>query len=63
MVGWFKSRLPYIIAAVVLLIVEILIGLFVHDGFVRPYIGDVLVAQAEQKGSVGFAYTFPIIFQ
>lgn len=43
MVGWFKSRLPYIIAAVVLLIVEILIGLFVHDGFVRPYIGDVLV--------------------
>lgn len=26
------------------------------------YIGDILVAQAEQKGSVGFAYTFPIVF-
>lgn len=26
------------------------------------YIGDILVAQAEQKGSIGFAYTFPIIF-
>lgn len=43
MVSWFKSRLPYIIATVVLLVVEMLIGLFVHDGFVRPYIGDVLV--------------------
>ena len=26
------------------------------------YIGDILVAKAEQKGSVGFAYTFPIVF-
>lgn len=26
------------------------------------YIGDVLIAKAEQKGSVGFAYTFPIVF-
>ena len=26
------------------------------------YIGDILIAQAEQKGSVGFAYTFPITF-
>ena len=26
------------------------------------YIGDILVAQAEAKGSVGFAYTFPIVF-
>lgn len=26
------------------------------------YIGDILIAQAEQKGSVGFAYTFPIVF-
>ena len=26
------------------------------------YIGDILVAQAEQKGSIGFAYTFPIVF-
>jgi uncharacterized small protein (DUF1192 family) len=26
------------------------------------YIGDILIAKAEQSGSVGFAYTFPIIF-
>lgn len=26
------------------------------------YIGDILVAQAESKGSIGFAYTFPIAF-
>lgn len=26
------------------------------------YIGDILVAKSEQNGSVGFAYTFPIIF-
>ena len=30
---------------------------------IAVYIGEVLIAQAEQKGSVGFAYTFPIIFQ
>lgn len=30
-------------AFVVLLAVEIFIALFVHDSFVRPYIGDVLV--------------------
>ena len=43
MVTGFKRRLPYIIASVVLLSVELVIGLFVHDTFVRPYIGDVLV--------------------
>ena len=26
------------------------------------YIGDILIAKSEQGGSVGFAYTFPIIF-
>lgn len=30
---------------------------------IAVYIGEVLIAQAEQKGSVGFAYSFPIIFQ
>ena len=41
----FKNRLRLIFAfcALVLLIVEILIGLFVHDSFVRPYLGDTLV--------------------
>ncbi len=43
MVGFFKRRLPYLIATVLLLVVEIFIGVFVHDDFVRSYIGDVLV--------------------
>lgn len=38
-----KRRIPYIIAAAVLLGVEIIIGIFVHDSFIRPYVGDVLV--------------------
>lgn len=38
-----KIRLPYIVATVVLLTVEVLIGVFVHDDFVRPFVGDVLV--------------------
>ena len=38
-----KKRLPYIIAFTVLLAVECIIGAFVHDSFVRPYVGDMLV--------------------
>lgn len=38
-----KTRLGYFAAFVVLLGMEICIGLFVDDGFVRPYVGDVLV--------------------
>lgn len=38
-----KPRLVYAAAFFVLLFVEILIALFVHDDFIRPYIGDVLV--------------------
>ena len=38
-----KSRFVYGSSFVILLIAEILIGLYVHDNFVRPYIGDVLV--------------------
>jgi len=33
----------YFILTIVLLIIEILIALFVHDRIIRPYIGDVLV--------------------
>ncbi len=49
-----RKRLPYLIATLVLLTVEVFIGLFVHDGFVRPFIGDVLV--------VILIYTFIRIF-
>ena len=38
-----KMRLLYAAAFVVLLGIEVCIALFVHDSFVRPYIGDVLV--------------------
>jgi hypothetical protein len=37
-IGW-----GYAVAFIALLIIEILIALYVHDDFVRPYIGDVLV--------------------
>ena len=46
--------MPYIIATLVLLFVEVCIALFVHDKFVRPFIGDVLV--------VILIYTFIRIF-
>jgi len=38
-----NKRLYYSIAFFILLITEILIALYVHDNFIRPYIGDVLV--------------------
>ena len=38
-----KRRILYAIIFITLLCVELVIGLFVHDDFVRPYIGDVLV--------------------
>ena len=38
-----KLRLAYATSFILLLFTEILIGLYVHDNFIRPYIGDVLV--------------------
>ena len=35
-------RLPYAIVAIILFAIEVFIALNVRDGFVRPYIGDVL---------------------
>ena len=37
------KRIGYAIATVILLLIEVLIAIYVHDAFVRPYIGDVLV--------------------
>lgn len=37
------ARLIYAAVFAVLFAVEIIIGLYVHDQFVRPYIGDMLV--------------------
>lgn len=38
-----KQRLPYIISAGILFLAELYIGFFVHDAFVRPYGGDILI--------------------
>ena len=38
-----KLRLIYGICAALLLLTEVCIGRFVHDAFIRPYFGDVLV--------------------
>jgi len=38
-----KINKKYIISFFVLFIIEALIALFVHDNFIRPYIGDILV--------------------
>jgi hypothetical protein len=34
---------PHALVALALLVVEVCIAAFVHDGFVRPYLGDLLV--------------------
>jgi hypothetical protein len=36
-------NLKYFLPALILFITEVLIALFVHDGFIRPYFGDYLV--------------------
>jgi hypothetical protein len=38
-----KRRIKYAIVFLILIVIEVLIALYVHDAFIRPYIGDVLV--------------------
>lgn len=38
-----KKRIPYIAGFMFLLFVEVLIALFLHGGFIRFYLGDVIV--------------------
>ena len=38
-----KQRVGYFIGLIVLLALESLIAIYVHDQFIRPYIGDILV--------------------
>lgn len=38
-----NKRLMYIFTFIILTAAEVLIALYVHDSFVRPYIGDVLI--------------------
>ncbi len=37
------SRLFYVLCSLLLFLIEYLIAAYVHDKFVRPYVGDVLV--------------------
>ncbi|MDE6470353.1 MAG: DUF2809 domain-containing protein [Eubacterium sp.] len=41
-----KLRIGYAVSTLLLIITEVLIALFVHDNFVRPYLGDGLVVIA-----------------
>lgn len=38
-----KLRIIYAIIFIAVLLIEICIALFIHDDFIRPYVGDVLV--------------------
>ena len=38
-----KQRIKYLIPFIILLCIEILIAICVHDTFIRPYVGDLLV--------------------
>lgn len=38
-----KQRIKYLIIFTILLCIEILIAICVHDTFIRPYVGDLLV--------------------
>ena len=49
-----RSRRFYLLLFLILLGIEILIGAFVHDRLIRPYVGDVLV--------VALIYSFARIF-
>ena len=39
----FKKHIIFLIIFIVLFFVEVLIALYVHDNFVRPYVGDMIV--------------------
>ena len=55
-------RLLYAATFVVLLGIEVCIALFVHDSFVRPYIGDVLVvAVVYSAARIVFPDRFPLM--
>ena len=38
-----KIRILYAVATLLLLLTEVFIALYVHDDFIRPYVGDILV--------------------
>jgi hypothetical protein len=53
-------NLKYFLFALLLFIIEILIALFVHDGFIRPYFGDYLVVMLIYCAVKTFVKTSPL---
>ena len=43
MIDMLRFQKQYFILAILLFVTEVLIAAYVHDGIVRPYIGDLLV--------------------
>lgn len=41
-----RERLKYIVIFLVVFLIEVLIGVFLHSGIIRNYIGDILVIPA-----------------
>lgn len=37
------KRITYFIGFIITFLIEILIAIYIHDNFIRPYIGDILV--------------------
>ena len=43
MAGIMHFNKNYFIIAILILLIEIIIALYIHDNFIRPYVGDFLV--------------------
>lgn len=41
-----RKRIKYGAVFIIIFLIEVLIALFVHDAFIRPYVGDILVVMA-----------------
>lgn len=38
-----NKRIKYLISAIIIIVTEVFIAFYVHDNFIRPYAGDILV--------------------
>ncbi|WP_242987893.1 DUF2809 domain-containing protein [Anaerofustis stercorihominis] len=38
-----NKRIKYLISAIIIIVTEVFIEFYVHDNFIRPYAGDILV--------------------
>lgn len=42
-IKWNEKRINYLVVFIILLVIEILIAVYIHDNLIRPYVGDILV--------------------